>query len=55
MKLITILTKYIISYLLYIPFGIIFFPFCILKHICDVVYYLDDQLINFLYDKFIDN
>lgn len=55
MKLKTIWAKYIISYLLYLPFGIIFLPFSILKCICDIVDYLDDKVINFLYDTFIDN
>lgn len=52
MKIATILAKGIICYLLYMPFGIVFLPFCALKFICDAIYYVNEKLLDFLFDVF---
>ena len=51
-ELVILLAKWAISYLIYLPFGIIFMPFCALKMICDAVYYLNEKLLDFLGDLF---
>ena len=51
-ELVIMLAKWIISYLIYLPYGIIFLPFCALKIICDAVYYINEKLLDSLWDIF---
>lgn len=51
-EVVTLWAKCIIIYLLYMPFGIVFLPFCALKFICDAIYYVNDKLLDFLIDIF---
>ena len=53
-ELIIILIRYIISALLYVPIGAILLPFCILKHICDVIYNINEKIIELDYKIFIE-
>lgn len=51
-ELVIMFAKWLILYLIYLPFGIIFLPFCVLKVICDAIYYINEKLLDSLWDIF---
>lgn len=49
-----ILIRYIVSALLYVPIGAILLPFCVLKHICDIIYNINERILELDYKIFIE-
>ena len=48
------LFRYIISLLLYVPIGVVLLPFCALKLICDIIYNINEKILEFYYEIFIE-
>lgn len=46
-----LLISFLICALLYIPVGMILGPFCLLRHVCNILYTLDKKYRDFIIDE----